>query len=126
MKRAALVVLLLSAVGVGVWRFTTPRQASEAPARFLFRKLLPNWEVQRSRGFAPEQFEALQKAAEPWPGLKASFDELEAAWPEREAITTASNHLNLAARDESVAGAFRGPPEADQVGAAGMSRCCGR
>ncbi|PZR13277.1 MAG: hypothetical protein DI536_13400 [Archangium gephyra] len=99
MKRAALVVLLLSAVGVGVWRFTTPRQASEAPARFLFRKLLPNWEVQRSRGFAPEQFEALQKAAEPWPGLKASFDELEAAWPEREAITTASNHLNLAARD---------------------------
>lgn len=99
MKRAALVLLFLTVAGVGVWRFMAPAKSSEAPARFLFRKLLPNWEVERSRGFAPEQFDALQKAAEPWPALKTSFDELEAAWPEREGITVASHRLNLVARD---------------------------
>ncbi|MGV3621865.1 MAG: hypothetical protein ACO1OB_13660 [Archangium sp.] len=98
MKRAALGVVVL-ALGVGVWRLVTPTKSNEAPARLLFRQVFPDWQVARSRGEAPKQFETLQLAADSWPSLKPAFDDLEAAWPEREAVTTASYRLNDLARD---------------------------
>ncbi|MFT3711983.1 MAG: hypothetical protein QM817_30445 [Archangium sp.] len=101
MRRWLSLLIGVCALGLTWWWFagSHARSQPEAPERYLFRKLIPNWVVARSRSPGVESFEALQKAAAPWPQVKEAIDELEPAWPEEERIKTACRDLNAAARD---------------------------
>lgn len=101
MKRVAAiaVVLLLAA---GAWRyFARKAAAAEAPERTLFRKRLPGWVVARSRSVQQGEvaLEALLTAAEPWPNVKQSLEELDPAWPDEERLKVASADVNASLRD---------------------------